>query len=109
MTETLDYTPEFWDSVDQREELRTGRLVAAFPYAEDWSNWEMHPQADELVILLTGAIDLVFDRDGNEQTVSLRGNEAALVPAGVWHRAIVHEPGTALHLTRGQGSMYRPV
>jgi hypothetical protein len=31
------------------------------------------------------------------------------VPAGVWHRAIVHEPGTALHLTRGQGSMYRPV
>jgi mannose-6-phosphate isomerase-like protein (cupin superfamily) len=108
-TETIEHSPEFWDTVDQREELRSGRLVAVFPCDEDWTNWEMHPQADELVVLLSGAVDLVFEQDGGTHTVSLRGNESYIVPAGVWHRAVIHVPGTMLRLTRGQGTMYRPV
>lgn len=108
-TETLDYTPDFWDTADQREELRSGRLVAVFPYVEDWPSWRMHSQADELLVLLSGVVDLVLDTEHGPETISLRGNEACLVPAGTWHRAIVHEPGTVLQLTRGQGTLHRPV
>jgi hypothetical protein len=27
----------------------------------------------------------------------------------VWHRAIIHEPGDMLFITRGEGTQHRPV
>lgn len=107
--DTIALTPDFWDTIDQRRELEHGRLVAVFPYDADWSTWEMHPNGDELVVLLSGAVDMVLEVDGHEKTVALRGNEGIVVPAGVWHRAVVHRSGAALHLTRGSGTEHRPV
>jgi len=64
----------------------------------------VHPDGDEIVVLLSGAIDLVLDEPGGERTVELRGRAAAIVPRGVWHTANVHGPARRCHITRGAGN-----
>jgi mannose-6-phosphate isomerase-like protein (cupin superfamily) len=99
---------EFWATIDRRPELRGGRLVGTFHNAEDWDVWEMHPSGDEVVCLLTGAVDVVLDEPDEERVVELTAGRTCIVPRGVWHRAIVREPGDTLHITRGEGTQHRP-
>lgn len=85
-----------------------GWLVSEYSFAADWSSWEMHPHGDELVYLLSGAVDFVLDEGGKKKTISLRGCGAVVVPKGVWHTAKVIEPSRMLHVTRGEGTVHRP-
>jgi mannose-6-phosphate isomerase-like protein (cupin superfamily) len=98
----------FWESIDQRPELHGGRLVGTFHNAADWDVWEMHPAGDEVVCLLSGAIDVVLDEPDGERIVSLEAGQTCIVPRGVWHSAAVREPGDTLHITRGEGTRHRP-
>jgi oxalate decarboxylase/phosphoglucose isomerase-like protein (cupin superfamily) len=68
----------------------------------------MHPAGDEVVCLLSGAIDVVLEEQHGERVVGLEPGSTCIVPRGVWHRAIVHEPGDTLHITRGEGTQHRP-
>lgn len=104
----IEVTPEFWTTLEAHPELAEGRLVAAFRFDADWTSWEMHPDGDELVVLLAGGVDLVFDVGGGHRTVALRPGEAVIVPRGVWHTANVRAPSTALHVTWGRGTEHRP-
>jgi len=97
----------FWSDIDPRCE--EGRLVCALRYTTDWGNWERHPDGEELVLLLEGSVDLVLELPEGEQVVELRGRGGALVPRGVWHRAIVNAPSDVLHVTPGKGTEHRPV
>jgi mannose-6-phosphate isomerase-like protein (cupin superfamily) len=103
----IEVGPDFWETIDERTDL-AGRLVAIFPYDSDWTSWEVHPDGDEIVVLLSGAVDLVLDLPGGHRTVELRGRGAAVVPRGVWHTANVLAPSEALHITRGEGTAHRP-
>ena len=105
--ERIEVGPDFWQTIDQRDDL-AGRLVAIFRYDADWNAWEMHPDGDEIVVLLSGAVDLVLDEPGGERTVELRDRAAAVVPRSVWHTANVLTPSEALHITRGAGTAHRP-
>ncbi|HKA94567.1 MAG TPA: hypothetical protein VKE97_12245 [Acidimicrobiia bacterium] len=98
----------FWETIDDRPELHGGRLVGTFHNAHDWDNWEMHPAGDELVCLLSGAIDVVLEEERGERVVALEAGHTCIVPQGVWHRAVVREPGDSLHVTRGEGTRHRP-
>jgi mannose-6-phosphate isomerase-like protein (cupin superfamily) len=98
---------DFWQTIDQRDDL-AGRMVGVFRYDASWDSWEVHPDGDEIVMLLSGAVDLVLDEPGGERIVSLRDRAAAIVPAGVWHTATVLAPAEALHITRGEGTRHRP-
>ncbi len=69
--------------------------------------WEMHPAGDELLYLLTGAIDALLDEPGGERLVSLRGGQALLVPQGVWHRLLLLEPSDLLFITPASGTRHR--
>jgi quercetin dioxygenase-like cupin family protein len=100
--------PDFWETIDQRPDLHGGRLVMVAHNAADWPIWEMHPAGEEIVYLLSGAVDLVLAEPDGERAIRLRPGQALLVPRGVWHRAIVHEPGDTLHVTRGAGTQHRP-
>jgi mannose-6-phosphate isomerase-like protein (cupin superfamily) len=71
--------------------------------------WEVHPAGDELLYLLTGAIDAVLDEPGGEREVNLRGGQALLVPQGVWHRLILRQPSDLLFITPVSGTRHRPV
>lgn len=105
----VEVDDEFWQTIDRRSELQGGRLVGRFHNAQDWDIWEMHPAGDEVVCLLSGAIDVVLDEPDGERVVALETGRTCIVPRGVWHRAIVREPGDTLHITRGEGTQHRPL
>jgi mannose-6-phosphate isomerase-like protein (cupin superfamily) len=104
----VEVDDRFWETIDRRPELRGGRLVGAFRNAEDWDVWEMHPAGDEVVCLLSGAIDVVLEDERGERVVALEAGDTCIVPKGVWHSANVREPGETLHITRGDGTQHRP-
>ena len=106
---TLKGGDDFWANLESRTELQAGRLVCAVRSTEDWSTWEMHPAGDEIIYLLSGAMDLHLQDAAGERVIELRPGAACVVPRGIWHRAIVHAPSDALYITRGAGTQHRPV
>jgi mannose-6-phosphate isomerase-like protein (cupin superfamily) len=85
-----------------------GRLVMIFEQDASWDSWERHPAGDEVVVLLSGRADLILEIDGDQRRIALAPGEAVINPAGVWHTADVHEPGSILTITPGQGTEHRP-
>jgi mannose-6-phosphate isomerase-like protein (cupin superfamily) len=107
---TIPVTADFWPTIATRTELAEGRLVAAFPCKATWAQWEMHPHGEEILVLLSGKVTMVFDEPEHkrERNVDLEQGLACVVPHGVWHRAVVHEPGMLLGITYGRGTEHRP-
>ena len=100
---------DFWETIDRRTELHGGRLMLVVHNAADWTTWEMHPAGEEIVYLLSGALDLVLEEADGPRMVALQPGRACIVPRGTWHRAIVRAPGDTLHITRGAGTEHRPI
>jgi mannose-6-phosphate isomerase-like protein (cupin superfamily) len=86
-----------------------GRLVCVVSQDATWDGWERHPAGEELVLLLSGRVDVIQDTEGGRNLVALHPGEALINPAGVWHTAVVHEPGQALFITPGEGTEHRPL
>jgi mannose-6-phosphate isomerase-like protein (cupin superfamily) len=100
----------FWGLPEaEMERYGNGWLVSEFEFAADWPNWEMHPNADEFVYLLSGAVEVHLEQSDGMRKVALIGNGAIVVPRGVWHTAKIIEPSRMLHVTRGAGTQLRPV
>jgi len=85
-----------------------GRLVCVLVQEATWNSWERHPAGEELVVLLSGRVDLIQEFDGAEHVIALHPGRAVINPPGVWHTAVVHEPGSALFVTPGEGTEVRP-
>jgi oxalate decarboxylase/phosphoglucose isomerase-like protein (cupin superfamily) len=102
---------DFWATIGTRTELHSGRLVTLFHIqsTDEWVHWEMHPAGDEIVCLLSGAIDLILQEGKRERSLELRSRAAGIIPRGVWHRAIVHTPSDIMFITRGAGTQLRPI
>ena len=98
----------FW-SLPQPELDRFGHgwLVTEFEFSSDWSNWEMHPEAEEFVYLLSGAAVLLLEQPGGLQEVPLSGRGAVVVPKGIWHTAKISQPSRMLFVTMGRGTQHR--
>ncbi|MEL6831092.1 MAG: cupin domain-containing protein [Pseudomonadota bacterium] len=71
------------------------------------TDWEMHPDGDEALTLLTGEIDVVLSQSGTEDVIRLRAGQSCVVPKGVWHRQIVQLPGMLLFHTYGDTTQHR--
>lgn len=70
-------------------------------------HWEMHPEAEEAVCCLTGAVRLYFrpaGPDGTEDMVRLQAGRAVIVPRGRWHRLEVDAPGDLMSITLRNGT-----
>jgi mannose-6-phosphate isomerase-like protein (cupin superfamily) len=105
---TVALTPSFWRDIPHNRELAKGRLMGAFQIGGSGrSNWEMHPQGDELLILVSGALDVVLD-DGEQRVLSLRDQGTCIVPQGLWHQQVYRAPGMLLFITPGAGTQHRP-
>jgi len=104
------WTPEYLTSYRERyaAEGGQGRLVCLVAQDVTWDAWERHPAGEEVVVLLSGRVDLVQEIDGAERVVPLRPGQAVVNPRNVWHTARVHEPGSALFITPGEGTESRP-
>lgn len=85
-----------------------GWLVAAYSVTGDIDHWEMHPRGDEILIMLSGAIDVVLEQpESDNRTVALPAGAACLVPRGTWHRLLPRAPGRLLALTYGKDTQHR--
>lgn len=69
---------------------------------------EMHPDADELLYLISGRVRVKLELDTGEREVPLGAGQAVVVPRGVWHQIYVDEPGQLLNITPGPGGQSRP-
>jgi mannose-6-phosphate isomerase-like protein (cupin superfamily) len=66
---------------------------------------EMHPDGDEVLVLLSGRVDVVVEEGGTGGPgVELRPGQAFVVPRGCWHRVVVVEPSQLLYITPGPGA-----
>ena len=99
----------FWSAPgSQLDRLGQDWLITEFECSSDWSNWEMHPEADEFVYLLSGAAVLLLEQPAGLQEVPLRGRAAVVVPKRIWHTAKVSQPSRLLFVTMGRGTRHRP-
>jgi len=85
-------------------------LISLYEFGEDWSSWEMHPNGDEVVVLLSGKVDFLLKRDVGEDTVTLSNNgDYVIVPKGMWHTAKVTEESKVLFITPGEGTQNKDI
>lgn len=107
----FEWSPTYLESYERRfaGDGVEGRLVVVSEQATTWDFWERHPAGEELVVLLSGRVDVIQELDGKEETTPLTPGEALINPIGVWHRSVVHEPGTVLFVTPGLGTEHRPI
>ena len=97
----------FWASLADRD--LDGYLVGQVAMRRNTA-WERHRDGDELLVMLTGALDVVLDHDdAAEQVIELCAGRSLLVPATVWHRQLVRTPGDLLFITPGPGTDRRGV
>ncbi len=84
-------------------------LVTTATYGSNWPSWEQHPNGDEIVCLLSGAVTFILELpDGNQKVQLSRVGDFAFVPQGVWHTAEVSVQSTLLFITAGEGTRGRP-
>ncbi|MBM3218138.1 MAG: cupin domain-containing protein [Candidatus Rokubacteria bacterium] len=106
----VPWKPDRWKTLDLGEGDRI--LGAVHGEAETGFHpamWEMHPNGDEVLYLLAGALDAIFDEPGGERVTKVHAGQTCLVPRGVWHRLVVREATDMMFVTPARGTQHRPV
>ena len=99
-------TPTFFEDLEEFGDFGGHVLVMRFDFDEDWPTWEMHPQGDELVYLISGSTDVLLrDSDGERRLRVDQPGAYVMIPKGVWHTARPHEPTAMLFVTPGAGTL----
>ena len=62
---------------------------------------EVHPDGDELLYVIDGAMSVRLELPEGERHVDLAAGDALVIPRGVWHKVTMREPGRLLHVTPG--------
>ena len=67
------------------------------------TSWERHPDGEELVQIVEGTatLHIVID-DGPPQSFEVSAGMIAIIPKGVWHRALFPGGTTLISVTPGQ-------
>ncbi len=107
-------TAEFFGNVGKSPELKDGLTLALFhvngPQDVHYPVWEMHPEGDELLIVASGSLSVEFRQEGREEgtqrTAPLPPQAAFIVPAGIWHRLILHEPSVLIAITPRRNTLH---
>jgi hypothetical protein len=106
----FEWSPSYLEEYGARfADSQPSRLVCLLEQSATWDQWERHPAGEELVVLVSGRVDVIQDIDGAETLIELRPGEALVNPPTAWHRSIVHEPGRAIFVTPGGGTENRPL
>lgn len=105
----LPVTETFWAELAEGRPVIDGWLYGVYAMAAGpWSNWERHPHGDEVLTMLSGAMDLTLEEKTGPRTVSMNAGDTVVVPAGIWHIGRVVTPGRLMALTFGKGTEHRP-
>ena len=101
-------SPDFFHALERDfGDFNRHVLISHHAFDEPWPTWEIHPEGDELVLLLSGDSDLVLAGEGHVESVVrvTRPGDYVLVPKGTWHTARPHAPTSMLFITPGQGTI----
>jgi mannose-6-phosphate isomerase-like protein (cupin superfamily) len=108
--EAVKITRSFWTS-SAVARGKYDRIVGAFAFASDEdlhaSMQEVHPSADEVLFLVSGALDVLVDDPGGERRISLEAGQFVIVPRGVWHRLVMRQPGKLIFINSRTGMLSR--
>lgn len=107
----LEVNDAFWEKLTNGgfDHLGPGRLVSTYDFAQDWNSWEQHPAGEEVVVLISGALEFVLETDGGDRKITLaQPGQFLLVPRGTWHTANVAQQAKVLFITPGDGTAHRP-
>lgn len=92
-----------WSLSPEEMNTRFGHLlVSVFSFSGNWQTWEMHPQGDEMVYLLSGEATLILRLQQGDVEIPLSPNRGHLIPKGIWHTAHTAVPCQALFITHGK-------
>jgi hypothetical protein len=79
--ERLPGGERFWSMPEpELDRFGHGWLVTEFECSSDWSNWEMHPDGDEFVYLLSGEAVLLLKQPAGLTEVPLSGRALSWFP-----------------------------
>lgn len=108
---TVLNTPDLYAQLDEQfNDFKGHELIACHSFSENWPSWEVHPNGDEIVVLLSGSATFILEIDGKPRTVNLsRAGEYVVVPRGVWHTAHIKEAAKMLFITPGEGTQNRDI
>jgi len=107
----LEVDESFWEKLSTGgfDYLGPGRLVSTYDFNADWPGWEQHPAGEEVVVLISGAMEFVLETENGERKIMLnQPGQFLLVPRGTWHTANVAQSAKTLFITPGEGTAHRP-
>lgn len=83
-------------------------LISCYEFESDWSNWEIHPNGDEVVVLLSGEVTFILKETQGEKSITLNEQgQFLIVPQGVWHSAKTNVKSKVLFITPGEGTVHK--
>ena len=68
---------------------------------------EMHPDGDEVLITVSGVIDVDLELDSGTRNVRVGPGQALVVPKGVWHLIRLVETGQVVNINQGPRGEHR--
>lgn len=105
----IPLTRRFWSELRSGKRRIDGRLMGMVRRARDSDHWEVHPAGDELLLRLSGEMEVVLGAGARRRHVKLGAKSpCCIVPRGVWHTLRVKKPGALLFVTPGKGTRTRP-
>ena len=105
---SIEVTPDFWPTIDERTELHTGRLVTGLTMDDDWDTWEMHPAGDEVIIFQEGTAHVHFDDGDTVAEFDVSAPDYFVVPTGTWHTMDARGHARMIVITWGEDTRHRP-
>jgi len=84
-----------------------GGVVAGAVHMTRDTPWEMHPEGDECLHLLSGSIDVLVETGSPSGPIELSAGGGCVVRRGQWHRLVVRKPGDLLFITPTAGTRHR--
>jgi hypothetical protein len=105
----IPLTRRFWSELRSGKRRVAGRLMGMVRRARDSDHWEVHPGGDELLLRLSGEMEVVLQNGSRRRHVKLGARSpCCIVPKGTWHTLLVRKPGALLFVTPGKGTRVRP-
>ncbi|MBC3875370.1 cupin domain-containing protein [Undibacterium flavidum] len=103
----IPVTPGIYEELDAKfDQFKGCLLIAEYTFSSDWSSWEMHPNGDETLYLISGDATLLLYSGGVESQIEFNvPGSFVIIPKGTWHTALVKNNCTILFITPGEGTM----
>lgn len=106
-----DFDATLYERLDKNYNLFKGHdLISCHEFDDDWTSWEKHPNGDEVIILLSGAVTFVLQQDQGNQSIALNTEgSCVIIPKNTWHTAKTNIKSKVLFITPGEATQHKAI